>query len=80
MLSNKRQPDESLEAWENRLILAQGAAIMALPEHEYRRRKAEACAPPRLHIPTFPDARTLSDEDYAAVKAKAGIFTASLMR
>ena len=80
MLSAKRQPTETLEAWENRLILAQGAAIMALPEHEYRRRKAEACAPIRLRVPNLPDAQTLNDKEYAAAKAKAGIFTASLMR
>ena len=56
------------------------AATMAMTEAEYRLKVALMTAPPRLHTPTFPDARTLSDEDYAAAKRKAGIFTASLMR
>ena len=73
---------ESLEAYETRLKLQhevrQRNIIMELPEHEYRRRKAELTAPPRLHVPSIPDCRGLSDEDYAAAKRKAGIFTASL--
>ena len=86
MLPVKRQPHETLEAWEVRLITDQPAreranvraATMALSDAEYRIKVALMTAPPRLHIPTFPDARTLSDEDYAAAKRKAGIFTASL--
>ena len=88
MLSAKRQPNETLEDWESRLIAEHPAreranaraATLGLSDAEYRMKVALLTAPPRLHIPTFPDARTLSDEDYAAAKAKAGIFTAALMR
>ena len=88
MLPVQRQTNETLEAWEARLITDQPAReraqqrdiVMNMPEHEYRRRKAELTAPPRLHVPSLPDCRTLTDEEYAAVKQKAGIFTASLMR
>ena len=86
MLSAKRQPNESLETWEARLIAEQPAreranaraVTLGLSDADYRIKVALLTAPPRLHIPTFPDARTLSDEDYAAAKQKAGIFTASL--
>ena len=88
MLPEKRQQNETLEAWEARLITDQPererahirAATMALSDADYRIKVALMTAPPRLHVPSFPDCRTLSDEDYAAAKQKAGIFTASLMR
>ena len=88
MLPANRQAGETLQAWEARLITEQPAReraqqrdrIMAMPEHEYRRRKAEACAEPRRPVLIFPDAMTMSNEEYAAAKAKAGIFTASLIR
>ena len=88
MLSAKRQPTESLETWEARLIEEQPArerasaraATLAMSDADYRIKVALLTAPPRLHVPNLPDARTLSDEEYAAVKAKAGIFHASLMR
>ena len=86
MLPAKRQPNESLETWETRLIAEQPereranirAATMALSDADYRIKVALLTAPPRLHIPTLPDCRDLSDAEYAAVKKKAGIFTASL--
>ena len=86
MLSAKKQQNESLETWEARLIAEQPArerahtraATMAMTEAEYRLKVALMTAPPRLHTPTFPDTRTLSDEEYLAVKKKAGIFHASL--
>ena len=82
----KRQPHETLESWEARLIADQPArelqharaATMALSDAEYRIKVALLTAPPRLHIPTVPDCRDLSDAEYAAVKKKAGIFHASL--
>ena len=82
MLSSKRQPNETLEAWEARLIADERAnvraATMALSDADYRIKVALMTAPPRLHVPSIPDCRGLSDEDYAAAKRKAGIFTASL--
>ena len=51
---------------------------MAMTDADYRIRVLLLTAPPRLHVPSLPDARTLSDEDYSAAKRKAGIFTASL--
>ena len=88
MLPVKRQPNETLEAWESRLIADQPArdranlraATMALSDAEYRIKVALLTAPPHLHAPSLPDCRDLSDAEYAAVKQKAGIFTASLMR
>ena len=86
MLPAKRQQNETLEAWEARLITDQPArdranvraATMALSDADYRIKVALMTAPPRLHVPSIPDCRGLSDEEYAAVKKKAGIFTASL--
>ena len=73
---------ESLEAYETRLKLQhevrQRNIIMELPEHEYRRRKAEACAPIKREPLALPDARTLSDDEYAAIKAKLGYHRQSL--
>ena len=86
MMPATRQSHESLEVWEARLIAEQPQReraqqrdiVMNMPEHEYRRRKAEACAPPRLHVPNLPDCKNLTDEEYAAVKAKAGYHRQSL--
>ena len=86
MLSAKRQPNESLETWESRLIAEMPAreranaraATMALSDADYRIKVALMTAPPRLHVPSIPDCRGLSDEEYAAVKKKVGIFHASL--
>ena len=88
MLPVKRQPHETLETWETRLITDQpariraaaAAATLALSDADYRIKVSLLTAPPRLHIPSIPDCRGLSDEEYAAAKRKAGIFTASLMR
>ena len=86
MLPAKRQPNESLETWEARLIAehpareraATRAATMALSDADYRIKVALMTAPPRLHTPSFPDARGLTDAEYAAIKQKAGLFHASL--
>ena len=86
MLPFKRQPNETLEAWETRLITDQPArdrantraATMALSDADYRIKVALMTAPPRLHIPSIPDCRDLSDEEYLAAKRKAGLFHASL--
>ena len=87
MLPVKRQPQESLEAWETRLITDQPArdranvraATMALSDADYRIKVALLTAPPRLaHAAGFPDARTLSDEEYAAAKAALGYHRQSL--
>ena len=73
---------ESLEAYETRLKLQheirQRNIVMELPEHEYRRRKAEACAPIKREPLALPDVRTLSDEEYEAVKVSIGIHRQSL--
>ena len=88
MLPVNRQPHESLENWEARLIAESPAReraqqrdiVMNMPEHEYRRRKAELNAPIKREPMVLPDARTITDAEYAEVKAKLGIFPASLMR
>ena len=83
----KRQPNETLAAWESRLIAeypareraATRAATMALSDADYRIKVALLTAPPRLaHAAGFPDARTLSDEEYAAAKAALGYHRQSL--
>ena len=87
MLPYARQPYETLETWETRLQAEHPARerayqrdiVMTLPEHEYRRRVAEASLPIRRPVP-IPDARTLDDSDYEAAKAKLGFHTQSLMR
>ena len=77
------RPNESLENYEIRLKLQhdirQRNIVIATPEHEYRRRVAEASLPIRRPVP-IPDARTLNDADYEAAKAKLGFHTQSLMR
>ena len=88
MLSQRRQPNETLEAWESRLIAEQPAreranaraATLGLSDAEYRLKAALLTAPPRRPAPNLPDVMGMSDAEYAAAKASAGIFTASLMR
>ena len=86
MLPATRQQNESLQAWESRLIAEHPAreraharaATLAMSDADYRIKVALLTAPPRLHVPNLPDCRNLTDEQYAAVKAKAGIHRQSL--
>ena len=76
------RPHESLENYEIRLKLQhdirQRDIVMMLPEHQYRRRLAEASVPIKQEPKALPDARTLNDEEYALALAKAGYHRQSL--
>ena len=86
MLPYARQHYETIESWEVRLKAEHPARerayqrdiVMTLPEHEYRRRVAEASIPIKREPKALPDARTLNDEEYALALAKAGYHRQSL--
>jgi hypothetical protein len=73
---------ESLEAYETRLKLQHEArqrdVIMTMPEHEYRRRVAEASAPIKREPTALPDVRDMTDEQFESAKYAIGIHRQSV--